>query len=156
MVTDLLTWNTWKTPLIAKNIFFTQAFDLCWGNLSSFYLSCLHLKLISVHIAARLRTTWALLFWCTWPAAADWTLLIDERSSLNRKGIDYIAEIQNEVLCYQIWYHFSSKFLVLVLVGSQKFIQYIRMEQGRFLFLRGIVVQRSNNILTNRIASKLM
>ena len=42
-----------------------------------FYYSWLHLKLISVHIAARLRTTWALLFWPTWPAAADLTLLID-------------------------------------------------------------------------------
>ena len=29
------------------------------------YLSWLHLKLISVHIAARLRTTWAVLFWPT-------------------------------------------------------------------------------------------
>ena len=43
-------------------------------------ISWLHLKSNSLHIAATLRATWALLFWPRWPAAVDWTLLIDERS----------------------------------------------------------------------------
>ena len=43
-------------------------------------ISWLHLKLISVHIAARLRATCALLFWPTWLSEADCTLLLDERS----------------------------------------------------------------------------
>ena len=34
-------------------------------------LSLLHLKRSSSHIAAALRSTWALLFWSTWPAAVD-------------------------------------------------------------------------------------
>ena len=40
----------------------------------------LHVKGISVHMAATLRATWALLFLPTWPAAVDRTLLLDERS----------------------------------------------------------------------------
>ena len=43
-------------------------------------LSWLHLKRSSSRISARLRDTWAPLFWPTWPGAVDWTLLIDERS----------------------------------------------------------------------------
>ena len=31
-------------------------------------------------MASTLRATWALLFWPTWPAAVDRTLLLDERS----------------------------------------------------------------------------
>ena len=42
--------------------------------------SWLHLKRSSCHIAAKLCAKWALLFWPTWPAAANWTLLLDERS----------------------------------------------------------------------------
>ena len=34
-------------------------------------LSLLHLKRSSSHIAAALRSTWALLFWPKWPAAVD-------------------------------------------------------------------------------------
>ena len=47
---------------------------------STLHSSWLHLKGISVHIAATLRASWALLFWPTWPAAVNWTLLLDERS----------------------------------------------------------------------------
>ena len=56
------------------------SFFLFFNFFSIIVLSWLHLKLVSVHIAARLRTTRALLFWRMRPAAADWTLLIDERS----------------------------------------------------------------------------
>ena len=44
--------------------------------------SWFHLKTICGQIAAMLRATWALLFWPTWTAAVDWTLLLDERSQL--------------------------------------------------------------------------
>ena len=41
-------------------------------------LSWLHLKRSSVQIAETLRITWALLFWPTWSAAVDRTLLLDQ------------------------------------------------------------------------------
>ena len=43
-------------------------------------LSWLHLERSSVHIAATLQATWALLFWRMWSAAVDRALLLDERS----------------------------------------------------------------------------
>ena len=43
-----------------------------------------------------MRATWALLFWLTWPAAADWTLLIDEQSlklaSFKEEQLPYHSE----------------------------------------------------------------
>ena len=44
----------------------------------------LHFKRSSSHIAANLRATWTLQFWHTWPGAANLTLLLDERSYLQR------------------------------------------------------------------------
>ena len=44
------------------------------------YSSWLRLKVISVHIAAKLRAMWALLFWPKWPAAVDRILFFDKRS----------------------------------------------------------------------------
>ena len=65
---------------LQKGLILRSGVQLAQLRIELYNVSWLHLKLISVHIAVRLRTTCALLFWRMWPAAADWTLLIDERS----------------------------------------------------------------------------
>ena len=67
-----------------SNIVFPRNSSRSWiqnnFTFSPILLSWLHLKVIRVNIAAWLRATCALLFWPTWLAAADRTLLLDERS----------------------------------------------------------------------------
>ena len=65
---------------LQKGLILRSGVQLAQLRIELYNVSWLHLKLISVHIAVRLRTTCALLFWRMWPAAADWRLLIDERS----------------------------------------------------------------------------
>ena len=41
-------------------------------------------------MAAKLRATWALRFWPTWPAAVEQALLLDERSVSNEKNLSIV------------------------------------------------------------------
>ena len=62
----------------------------CWRkNLSSFWLVC---------IAATLLATWTLLFWPTWAAAVDQTLLLDERSFDKEQSIKRLESFVNKTL----------------------------------------------------------
>ena len=59
-----------------------------------------------------LRTTLALLFWCTWPAAADWTLLLDERSlSVWKNMLTWLSVREREFLLFSLLNAFTNVFL---------------------------------------------
>ena len=83
--------NGFVVMLLEKSVSFYVAYLECKQGIDNpirnLLKSWLHLKRNSLHIAATLRATWALLFLPMCPAAVNWTLLLDERNSSSKKHI---------------------------------------------------------------------